>query len=60
MNPTIPQPLPIDHVVIAVPSLDAAIADYRALGFTVLPGGRHPGAARTTRWWCWPTAVTWS
>jgi hypothetical protein len=33
----------VDHLVIAVTSLDAAIGDYRALGFTVVPGGRHPG-----------------
>lgn len=33
----------LDHVVIAVSDLDKAIADYRALGFTVTPGGRHPG-----------------
>ena len=33
----------IDHLVIAVPDLLAAIASYRALGFTVVPGGRHPG-----------------
>lgn len=32
----------IDHLVIVVPELDAAIAAYRALGFTVVPGGRHP------------------
>ncbi|MBX5493280.1 MAG: VOC family protein [Chloroflexi bacterium] len=31
----------IDHLVIAVPDLDAAVASYRALGFTVIPGGRH-------------------
>lgn len=31
----------IDHVVILVNDLDAAIADYRALGFTVVPGGEH-------------------
>lgn len=35
--------LGIDHVVIAVADLSAAVADYRALGFTVTPGGRHPG-----------------
>ena len=35
-------PLSIDHIVIAVADLDAAIRDYTALGFTVLPGGeRH-------------------
>jgi catechol 2,3-dioxygenase-like lactoylglutathione lyase family enzyme len=32
----------IDHLVIAVPDLDAAIRSYRGLGFTVVPGGRHP------------------
>jgi hypothetical protein len=33
----------LDHVVIAVSDLDTAIADYRALGFTVYPGGVHHG-----------------
>jgi hypothetical protein len=33
----------LDHVVIAVADLDAAISDYRALGFTVYPGGVHHG-----------------
>ena len=33
----------LDHVVIAVEDLEQAIADYRGLGFTVEPGGRHPG-----------------
>lgn len=33
----------LDHAVIAVHDLERAIADYRALGFTVEPGGRHPG-----------------
>jgi len=32
-----------DHAVIAVRDLDAAMAAYRALGFAVSPGGRHPG-----------------
>ena len=32
----------IDHIVIAVQSLERAIASYRALGFTVVAGGRHP------------------
>jgi catechol 2,3-dioxygenase-like lactoylglutathione lyase family enzyme len=35
--------LGLDHIVIAVRDLDAAIASYRSLGFTVQPGGRHPG-----------------
>src|SRR2546423_2327298 len=34
--------LGLDHIVIAVNDLEAAIADYRRLGFTVVPGGRHP------------------
>ncbi|MGQ0751426.1 MAG: VOC family protein [Betaproteobacteria bacterium] len=33
----------IDHVVIAVPDLAQAIAQYRTLGFDVHPGGAHPG-----------------
>jgi len=33
----------IDHLVIAVPSLETAAKDYEALGFTVVPGGRHAG-----------------
>jgi len=32
----------IDHIVIAVPDLDTATTAYRDLGFTVVPGGRHP------------------
>lgn len=32
----------IDHIVIAVDSLERAIATYRRLGFTVVEGGRHP------------------
>jgi catechol 2,3-dioxygenase-like lactoylglutathione lyase family enzyme len=33
----------LDHVVIAVHDLARAVEDYRALGFTVQMGGRHPG-----------------
>jgi hypothetical protein len=33
----------LDHVVVAVTDLEAAVADYRALGFTVYPGGVHHG-----------------
>ena len=36
-------PLALDHIVIAVHNLEAAIADYRAMGFQVLVGGQHPG-----------------
>lgn len=34
--------LGIDHIVIAVNDLEAASTDYEELGFTVVPGGRHP------------------
>jgi catechol 2,3-dioxygenase-like lactoylglutathione lyase family enzyme len=32
----------IDHLVIVVHDLDQAARDYERLGFTVVPGGRHP------------------
>ena len=32
----------IDHIVIAALSLERAIETWRALGFTVVEGGRHP------------------
>jgi catechol 2,3-dioxygenase-like lactoylglutathione lyase family enzyme len=32
----------IDHIVIVVPDLALAQKSYEALGFTVVPGGRHP------------------
>lgn len=37
--------LELDHAVIAVTDLDAAIHDYRRLGFTVMPGGTHANRA---------------
>jgi hypothetical protein len=37
--------LGIDHLVIAVKSVETASKDYTALGFTVVPGGRHTGIA---------------
>ena len=40
---TSPQELPLDHIVIAVADLARTIIDYRALGFTVVEGGKHPG-----------------
>ena len=36
--------LQLDHFVIAVSDLAGAIADYSALGFNVLPGGKHQHA----------------
>lgn len=36
-------PLRFDHAAIAVRDLDEATRRYRALGFAVSPGGRHPG-----------------
>jgi catechol 2,3-dioxygenase-like lactoylglutathione lyase family enzyme len=33
----------IDHIVIAVDNLEQTIVDYQELGFTVFPGGEHPG-----------------
>jgi catechol 2,3-dioxygenase-like lactoylglutathione lyase family enzyme len=35
--------LGIDHLVIAVKSVETASTDYADLGFTVVPGGRHTG-----------------
>ncbi len=32
----------IDHIVILVSDLETAIRNYEQLGFTVVPGGRHP------------------
>jgi catechol 2,3-dioxygenase-like lactoylglutathione lyase family enzyme len=32
----------IDHIVIAAPDLTLAQKSYETLGFTVVPGGRHP------------------
>ena len=32
----------IDHLVVVVPELEAAVASYRGLDFTVVPGGLHP------------------
>lgn len=35
--------LRLDHVVVAVGDLQQAVARYTGAGFTVTPGGRHPG-----------------
>lgn len=32
----------IDHIVIVVKNLEQATKDYEQLGFTVVPGGKHP------------------
>ena len=34
--------LGIDHLVIVVKDLQQAANDYQQLGFTVVPGGKHP------------------
>ena len=39
----------IDHLVITVPDLAAAIKTYRDLGFTVVAGAVTPASAPTTR-----------
>jgi catechol 2,3-dioxygenase-like lactoylglutathione lyase family enzyme len=36
----------IDHLVVVVPDLEIAVRDYSDQGFTVVPGGRHPGGSR--------------
>jgi len=38
----------VDHLVVAVPELEAATRSYRDLGFTVVPGGRHPVGTHNT------------
>ncbi len=40
--------LGIDHIVIAVCDLEAAMRSYQQLGFTVVPGGRHPVGTHNT------------
>lgn len=35
--------LRLDHVVVAVADLERTVARYTEAGFTVAPGGRHPG-----------------
>ncbi|HET6380312.1 MAG TPA: VOC family protein [candidate division Zixibacteria bacterium] len=43
-------PQAIDHIVIAVPDLDAAVDDaQRALGLAFTSGGEHPGAGTANR-----------
>jgi hypothetical protein len=37
--------LKLDHVIIAVRELDQAVADYIALGFSAIYGGRHASGA---------------
>jgi hypothetical protein len=32
----------IDHLVVVVQHLDSAVTNFEQLGFTVVPGGRHP------------------
>jgi catechol 2,3-dioxygenase-like lactoylglutathione lyase family enzyme len=41
--------LALDHVVIAVSDLEAAMADYRALGFTVVAAARIRATSHNPR-----------
>jgi hypothetical protein len=45
----------IEHSVIVVSDLDAAAEDYRALGFTVISGGRRPGVGTSNALIAFPT-----
>jgi hypothetical protein len=40
-----------DHLMHWVPDLDAAMTDYRTLGFTIQPGGEHPGVGTHNAAW---------
>jgi catechol 2,3-dioxygenase-like lactoylglutathione lyase family enzyme len=40
-----------DHLMHWVPDLDAAVQAYRALGFTIQPGGEHPGVGTRNAAW---------
>ena len=40
-----------DHLMHWVPDLEAAIQDYQSLGFTIQPGGEHPGVGTRNAAW---------
>jgi catechol 2,3-dioxygenase-like lactoylglutathione lyase family enzyme len=40
-----------DHLMHWVPDLDAATKDYQDLGFTIQPGGEHPGVGTRNAAW---------
>lgn len=40
-----------NHLMHWVPDLDAATEDYEALGFTIQPGGEHPGVGTNNAAW---------
>lgn len=40
-----------DHLMHWVPDLEAAIQDYQGLGFTIQPGGEHPGVGTRNAAW---------
>jgi catechol 2,3-dioxygenase-like lactoylglutathione lyase family enzyme len=40
-----------DHLMHWVPDLDAAMQDYQGLGFTLQPGGEHPGVGTRNAAW---------
>ena len=52
--------LVLDHVVILVAELEAAIANYSALGFAVQRGGTHADGATHNALVGLPMAATWS
>jgi catechol 2,3-dioxygenase-like lactoylglutathione lyase family enzyme len=47
----------LDHVIVAVSDLDTAMADYRALGFTVNYGGKHASGATHNALICFQDGV---
>lgn len=40
-----------DHLMHWVPDLDAAVQAYQALGFSIQPGGEHPGVGTRNAAW---------
>jgi catechol 2,3-dioxygenase-like lactoylglutathione lyase family enzyme len=40
-----------DHLMHWVPDLDAAVQAYQALGFSIQPGGTHPGVGTRNATW---------
>ncbi|GIW81655.1 MAG: hypothetical protein KatS3mg105_3462 [Gemmatales bacterium] len=49
--------LAVDHIVVRVDDLSEASRAYEALGFTVTPGGRHPGLGSENALVCFADGV---